>query len=199
VSEVVIIDNGGANIASVRLAFQRLGASAILSSDAERVSAATHVILPGVGAACDAMDRLTKAGLDQLIPTLKQPLLGICLGMQLLYGASEEGATPCLGVFGGVAKRLNTDGKLAVPHMGWNEIEPVGQSLLLRGIRRGEYAYFAHSYALPVGPDTVARCTYGMPFTAVVSRDNFYGAQFHPERSGPTGQRFLANFLALKA
>ena len=196
-SGLVVIDNGGGNVASVRYALERLGVRALLTTDAERVSAAERVILPGVGAAREAMRRLAAAGLDRLIPTLRQPLLGICLGMQLLYEASEEGPATCLGVFKGVATRLGTDGDLPVPHMGWNQLEPLRPSALLAGIGRGEYAYFVHSYALPVGPDTVASCDYGAPFTAVVSRGNFHGTQFHPERSAATGARLLANFLAL--
>jgi len=198
VSEVVVIDNGGGNVASVRFALERLGVSPVLTTDAERVSCAQRVILPGVGAAGDAMRRLAAAGLDQLIPTLTQPVLGICLGLQLLCEASEEGPTACLGVYKGVATRLKS-GALPVPHMGWNQLEPVNPSPLLAGIEAGEYAYFVHSYALPVGPDTVATCDYGAPFSAVVSRGNFHGTQFHPERSAAAGARLLANFLALQA
>jgi glutamine amidotransferase len=196
-SDVIVIDNGGGNVASVRFALERLGVQAVLTTDPEQVSAARHVILPGVGAAPDAMQRLATAGLDHLIPTLRQPLLGICLGMQLLFETSEEGATACLGVFSGGATRLRAGPHRTVPHMGWNQLEHVGPSALLEGIDAGAYAYFAHSYALPVGPDTVATCDYGAPFTAVVSRGNFHGAQFHPERSAATGARLLANFLSL--
>jgi glutamine amidotransferase len=155
------------------------------------------VILPGVGAARDAMRRLADTGLDRLIPTLTQPVLGICLGMQLLYAASAEGDTDCLGILQGAAARLVAAPGRAVPHMGWNQLEPVCASPLLAGIGAGDYAYFVHSYALPPGPDTVATCDYGGAFTAIVSRGNFHGAQFHPERSAATGARLLANFLAL--
>jgi imidazole glycerol-phosphate synthase subunit HisH len=199
VSELVVIDNGGGNVASVRFALERLGVVAVLTTDAARVAAAARVILPGVGAARDAMQRLAASGLDRLIPTLRQPLLGICLGMQLLFEASDEGSAACLGVIKGVARRLDPAGTLPVPHMGWNQLEPLRPSPLLAGIGRGAYAYFVHSYALAVGPDTLATCDYGGPFTAVVSRGNFHGVQFHPERSAATGARLLANFLSLEA
>lgn len=198
-SSLAVIDNGGGNVASVRFALERLGVSAVLTADAERVAGAERVILPGVGAAREAMRRLAAAGLDRLIPTLRQPVLGICLGMQLLFDASEEGPASCLGIFKGVAARLGAGGDLPVPHMGWNQLEPVRPSPLLQGITRGAYAYFVHSYALPLGPDTVATCEYGSVFTAVVSRGNFHGVQFHPERSAATGARLLANFLTLRA
>lgn len=196
-TEVVIIDNGGGNVASVRYALERLGCVAPVTQDPGRVRAAGRVILPGVGAARDAMQRLAAAGLDRLIPTLTQPVLGICLGMQLLYAASAEGDTDCLGILPGRAARLAAAPGRAVPHMGWNQLEPVRPSPLLAGIAAGDYAYFVHSYALPPGPDTVATCDYGGPFTAVVSRGNFHGTQFHPERSAQTGARLLANFIAL--
>ena len=194
---LVIIDNGGGNVASVACALERLGVAAELSNDPARVQAASRVILPGVGAARDAMRRLANAGLDRLIPRLTQPVLGICLGMQLLYAASAEGDTDCLGVLPGRAARLVEAPGRAVPHMGWNRLEPVRPSALLAGIASGDYAYFVHSYALPPGPDTVATCDYGGAFTAVVSRGNFHGTQFHPERSARTGARLLENFLAL--
>ena len=196
-TEVVIIDNGGGNVASVRYALERLGVSAVLSNDAERVRRAARVILPGVGAARDAMRRLAGSGLDRLIPALTQPVLGICLGMQLLYASSAEGDTDCLGVLPGRALRFGEAPGRAVPHMGWNQLEPSRPCPLLAGIAAGDYAYFVHSYALPPGPDTVATCDYGGPFSAVVSRGNFHGAQFHPERSARTGARLLANFVAL--
>ncbi len=196
-SAVAIVDNGGGNVASVRFALERLGAEALLTNDPQRIRAAPHVILPGVGAARDAMRRLAESGLDRLIPALTQPVLGICLGMQLLYAASAEGDTPCLGILAGAADRLPAAPGRAVPHMGWNQLVPLRPSPLLAGIAAGDYAYFVHSYALPPGPDSVASCDYGGPFTAIVSRGNFHGVQFHPERSAATGARLLANFLAL--
>lgn len=198
-TDVVVIENGGGNVASVRYALERLGVNAELTHDAGRVRRATHVILPGVGAARDAMQRLQAAALDRVIPTLVQPVLGICLGMQLLFDASAEGDVACLGVVPGRAERFPDAAGLPVPHMGWNQLDPVRESPLLANIAPGDYAYFVHSYALPVGPHTVATATYGAPFTAIVSRGNFHGAQFHPERSARTGTQLLANFLALAA
>ena len=196
-SGVVIVDHGGGNVASVVLALERLGVSAERSADPERVRRASHVILPGVGAAADAMRRLRASNLDRLIPELRQPVLGICLGLQLLARASAEGDTECLGVLDGRAERIPAAAGRPVPHMGWNQLAPCRPSPLLEGINPRDYAYFVHSYALPPGADTVATCDYGAPFSALVSRGNFHGAQFHPERSAHTGARLLANFVAL--
>jgi glutamine amidotransferase len=143
------------------------------------------------------MQRLAAAGLVDVIPTLAQPVLGICLGMQLLFEASAEGDTRCLGILPGRAERFPDAPERPVPHMGWNDLQRTGESPLLDGIGDGEYAYFVHSYALAVGEHTVASCSYGTPFSAVVRRANFHGAQFHPERSSRTGAQLLANFLAL--
>ena len=193
--EVVIIDSGGANLASLQFALQRLGAQAVVSADPAIVAAAPRVLLPGVGSAGDAMRRLRAAGLDRLLPTLRQPLLGICLGMQLLYERSEEGDAHCLGILPGVARRFAEHPDRPVPHMGWNQLRARRGSPLLAGIDDGEHAYFVHSYALPAGPETVATADYGGEFSAVVSHRNFHGAQFHPERSARAGARLLANFL----
>jgi glutamine amidotransferase len=195
--DVVVIENGGGNVASVRFALDRLGVAATLTHDAERIRRASHVILPGVGAARDAMQRLTAAGLDRVIPTLTQPVLGICLGMQLLFDASAEGDTPCLGIVPGRAARFADAPDLPVPHMGWNQLQFRAPSPLLDGLADGEYAYFVHSYALPVTEHTVAACTYGVAFSAIVARANFHGAQFHPERSSRAGATLLRNFLSL--
>jgi len=195
--DVVIVASGGANIASLRFALQRLGVAAQVSADAARIRAASHVILPGVGAAADAMARLRRAALDAVIPTLRQPVLGICLGMQLLYESSAEGATACLGIIAGRALRLAHAEDRPVPHIGWNTLACTGHSPLLDGLHGPAYAYFVHSYALPVGPATVATTDYGEPFSACVQQGNFYGAQFHPERSAAVGARLLNNFLAL--
>lgn len=194
---VVIIENGGANTASLRHALERLAVAPDLTSDAAAIRAASHVILPGVGAARDAMSRLRARGLDDLIPRLTQPVLGICLGMQLLYESSEEGATPCLGVIRGTARRLVALPGRPVPHMGWNQLTPTASAALLEGIESGAHAYFVHSYALPIGAETIASTDYGDEFSAVIARDNFFGMQFHPERSAHTGARLLENFLAL--
>ena len=196
-ADVVIIDSGGANIASLRFALDRLGARSELTSDSDRIVAARRVILPGVGAAADAMQRLSKAELDNVITELNQPLLGICLGMQLLLEASEEDSTDCLGLVPGTAKRFTPATGRPVPHMGWNQISIVNDAPLLNGIPNGAYFYFVHSYAADVLPDTVASSDYGHDFSAVIQRDNFMGTQFHPERSGEFGARILQNFLQL--
>lgn len=192
---VVIIDSGGANIASLQAALNRLGAESRVTADAEVIRRAPRVLLPGVGSAHDAMSRLRMAGLDRLIPQLTQPLLGICLGMQLLYERSEEGPANCLGVIpGNIGKLLSAPGK-PVPHMGWNQITQVHTDPLLDGVSSLDYVYFVHSFAAPTSGATVAITDYGTAFTAVVRRENFCGTQFHPERSGVVGARILANFL----
>ncbi|MCJ7453444.1 MAG: imidazole glycerol phosphate synthase subunit HisH [Steroidobacteraceae bacterium] len=194
-SAVVIIDSGGANIASLVYALRRLGCEAGLTRDPEVVRTASRVILPGVGAAADAMARLQRHGLAQLVPQLTQPVLGICLGMQLLFEASEEGGATCLGILPGTARRFQAAADRPVPHMGWNQLEVRDATALLRGVESGDYTYFVHSFALPVSAASAATCDYGGEFTAAVSRDNFHGTQFHPERSGRTGARILQNFL----
>jgi imidazole glycerol-phosphate synthase subunit HisH len=195
--DVAIVANGGANIASLRFALDRLGVESCLTADADTLRAAPRVILPGVGAAADAMQRLRALGLDRVIPTLEQPVLGICLGMQLLFEASDEGDTACLGILPGRVQRFPDRAGLPVPHMGWNQLEPRGESPLLRGIEPATYVYFVHSYAAPVGPWTAAVSDYGGEFSALVRERNFHGAQFHPERSSRAGARLLANFLGL--
>jgi glutamine amidotransferase len=196
-SRLVIIDSGGANIASLQMAVERLGVPADLTTDPERLRTASHVILPGVGAAADCMGRLRQAGLVETIRELKQPLLGICVGMQLLFESSEEGDVPCLGLLPGRVQRLPHRAGLPVPHMGWNQLEFNRSTPLLNDIAAGDYVYFVHSYAAPLGEATLATTTYGYPFTAVVQRDNVYGAQFHPERSARIGAQLLRNFLRL--
>jgi imidazole glycerol-phosphate synthase subunit HisH len=200
--DVVVIDSGGANLASLLFALQRLGEQAEVSTDAMRIRAASHVLLPGVGAAHDAMARLRAKGLDAVIPTLVQPLLGICLGMQLLFDASEEAIgdareTAGLGVVPGKVLRMSAAPGQPVPHMGWNQLQPLRADPLFDGIGAGAYMYFVHSYAAPVTPDTLAASDYGGTFTAAVKRGNFRGVQFHPERSATVGARLLANFIAL--
>jgi len=192
-----VIVASGANIASLQFALQRLDAEAAVSSDPEEIRAASHVILPGVGAASVAMSRLRQSGLDTVIPTLRQPVLGICLGMQLLYESSQEGDVACLGVIPGGATRFEEAAGRPVPHMGWNTLEIRRPSPLLAGLTDGDYAYFVHSYALEVGAATVASAHYGAHFSACVQWRNFYGAQFHPERSATVGALLLENFLAI--
>jgi len=195
VTNVAIIDNGGANIASLRYALERLGADARLTADPADLQSAPRVILPGVGAAAEAMQRLESLGLVETIRGLTQPVLGICLGMQLLFGASEEGDTRCLGLLPGRVERFADRDGYPVPHMGWNQLEFSARDPLLRGIARGDYVYFVHGYAVPVGAWTVATADYGGSFSAVVRQGNFMGTQFHPERSAATGARLLSNFL----
>jgi glutamine amidotransferase len=193
----VIIPSCGANLASLQFALERLGADVPLTEDPARIRAASHVILPGVGAAAPGMARLAAAGLIELIPTLTQPVLGICLGMQLLFASSEEKQTRCLGVIDAEVRRFPASADLPVPQMGWNELEAVGESPLLEGVPSGTYAYFVHSYAAPPGPYTRAITTYGVPFSAVIEQRNFYGTQFHPERSSRAGSQILDNFLKI--
>jgi imidazole glycerol-phosphate synthase subunit HisH len=195
--DVVVVASGGANIASLRFALERLGAPVELSADPARIRAASHVILPGVGAAADAMARLERSGLDRVLPELTQPVLGICLGMQLLHEASEEGGARCLGIIPGVARRFAEAPGRPVPHMGWNTLEVGRDCPLLEGLTGADYAYFVHSYALEVSAATVASCRYGAAFSACAVWRNFCGAQFHPERSARAGARLLGNFLRL--
>ena len=197
---IVIIDSGGANIASVTFALERCGATATLTTDAEMIASADKVILPGVGAAPVAMAQLQKAGLVDCIRGLTQPVLGICLGMQLLFERSEEGDTALLGLIPGTVGAFQPAPGLSIPHMGWNRLLPTAGAAanpLLKGIDDGAHVYFVHSYFAPVSGDTVAACRYGADFTALVAHGNFMGAQFHPERSGPIGARILQNFLEL--
>ncbi|MGH8185913.1 MAG: imidazole glycerol phosphate synthase subunit HisH [Steroidobacteraceae bacterium] len=194
---LAIIDSGGANIASLRFAVERLGVESQLTVDPDVVRAATHVILPGVGAAADCMARLRNANLIDTIRGLEQPLLGICVGMQLLFEASDEGNVPCLGLLPGRVHRFADREGLPVPHMGWNQLEFTQAAPLLQDIPRQGYVYFVHSYCAPVGAQTVAASNYGEPFAAIVQRDNVFGAQFHPERSARNGAQLLRNFLRL--
>jgi glutamine amidotransferase len=195
VTAIVIIDSGGANITSLRVALGRLGAESFVTTDAETIRRAHRVLLPGVGSAHDAMARLRTSGLDRIIPTLKQPLLGICLGMQILFDSSEEGPARGLGVIPGTVDRIQSAPGLPVPHMGWNQLVQTKPDPLLDGISALDYVYFVHGFAAPVGEHTVASVDYGSALTAVARRDNFCGTQFHPERSGTVGARILSNFL----
>lgn len=196
--DAVIIDSGGANLASLQYAFERLGARTHVTADAKTIATASRVVLPGVGAAADAMRRLRHSGVDTLLPTLTQPVLGICLGMQLLFSRSEEGSTACLGILPETVRRLRPAPGLPVPHMGWNQLARVREDPILEGIAVNDYFYFVHSYAAPVSDLTLATTDYGIPVSAIVRRGNFWGAQFHPERSAATGARVLANFLRLQ-
>jgi imidazole glycerol-phosphate synthase subunit HisH len=196
-AETVIIDSGGANLASLLFALERLNVPAKVSMNTDEVRNARRVILPGVGSAGDAMKRLRSSGIAEVLPTLKQPVLGICLGMQLLFRDSEEGAVDCLGIIPDSVRRLKAEPGRPVPHMGWNTLVTLRDDPLLEGIDGSDYVYFVHSYAAPVSDVTLARTDYGAQVSAVVRRGNFWGAQFHPERSAATGSRILANFLRL--
>ena len=195
---VAIIDSGGANIASLLFALQRLGYDAGLTTDAETIRRAERVILPGVGAAADAMQRLRDRGLVDVIRDLQQPVLGICLGMQLLADASEEENVDCLGIIPGVARRLQVSDGFPVPNMGWCPVTRVAEAAVLEGIEDGSYFYFVHSYALPPSDFTLATARHADAFSAVIGRDNFIAAQFHPERSSADGARLLRNFLEMR-
>jgi len=193
---VVVVDSGGANICSVLQALRRLGAEPVFSADHGTIRAAERVILPGVGSAGKAMEQLRLKCLDRLIPTLTQPVLGICLGMQLLFTHSTENDTPLLGLIDGEIKRLPKAKGLRIPHMGWNTIAVHGDNPLTRGLDRSWF-YFVHSYVAKVNGHTIASCEHGARFCAVVRNRNFLGTQFHPERSARAGARLLENFLGL--
>ncbi len=194
---VVLVDAGGTNIGSVRYALQRLGVDASLTADPAAIRAADKVILPGVGAAAPGMARLQALNLVELMRGLTQPVLGVCLGMQLLCEHSEESDTPCLGLIPAVVRRFVDSPELRVPHMGWNSLTRKQPHPLLDGLDDGDWAYFVHSYAVPVGDYTLATADYAGEFSAVVARGNFHGMQFHPERSAAVGATLLRNFLAL--
>jgi len=196
-TDVVIVDSGGANLASLTFALDRLGVTSMVSSDAHTISSAARVMLPGVGAAAAAMVRLHDLNLVDCLRSLQQPVLGICLGMQLLFTESAEGNTACLGIIAGSVQRLHGGPGRPVPHMGWNCCRQLTADPLLMNLGDSDYFYFVHGYAAAATADTTAVTDYGAPFSAVVSHDNFHGVQFHPERSSSAGARVLANFLAL--
>ncbi len=221
---IAIIDYDTGNLRSVANALGRLGAEYVLTADHDVIRRAERVLLPGVGEASTAMEKLRARGLDALIPTLVQPVLGICIGLQLMCRRSEEHDTACMGIFdaevrrfpshGGVAvgtaappAAVSADGRrggwshcpatcLKVPHMGWNRITDL-RTPLFDGIAEGSYIYYVHSYAPEICADTIAVTEYGAPFSAALGRDNFYGTQFHPEKSGALGELILKNFLSL--
>jgi glutamine amidotransferase len=196
-ADVVLVDAGGTNIGSVRYALQRLGADAELTADPARIRAATHVILPGVGAAPRGMARLREAGLVEVLRGLRQPVLGVCLGMQLLCESSEEGDTLCLDVVPGRVAHFKPATGLRIPHMGWNTMRKVQPHRVIADHVEASSAYFVHSYALPLSASTLLASTHGDEFSAVVAHDNFVGMQFHPERSADVGARLMKNFLEL--
>ncbi|MFI8719732.1 imidazole glycerol phosphate synthase subunit HisH [Stenotrophomonas sp. NPDC077464] len=194
-TDIALIDAGGANLGSVRYALERLGARVQLVRDADGLQGARRVILPGVGAARPAMQRLHAQGLVEPLRRLQVPLMGICLGMQLLFDRSEEADVETLGLIPGTVRKLVPATGIRVPHMGWNRLLPLKPSVLLRDIPERASAYFVHSYAAPLNAYTVAACDHGGLFTAMVEQGRYFGAQFHPERSGDTGALMLRNFL----
>ena len=195
-NRVALIDAGGANLGSVRDALERLGAEVDVVRDGDGLRDADRVILPGVGAAEPGMRLLRERGFVEVLRASTRPLLGVCLGMQLLFDASEEGDVECLGLIPGRIFKLKEASGVRVPHMGWNTLQLVQDSVLMSGISDESSVYFVHSYAAPVTADCIAGCEHGQPFAAIVRRGRVCGAQFHPERSGPAGARLLANFLA---
>ncbi|GMR24238.1 MAG: imidazole glycerol phosphate synthase subunit HisH [Acidobacteriota bacterium] len=196
---VAIVDSGCANVASVSFALERLGASPEVTFETKAIGAATHVVLPGVGTAMSFMTRMRERELTECLRSLRQPCLGICLGMQAMFERSEEGDTETLGIFPGRIARLPAGDGLTIPHMGWNRLAFDAGSThpLLEGIDDGAHVYFVHSYYAVVSERTIATTRHGVPMSAIAARDNFYGCQFHPERSGHTGARLLQNFLSL--
>ena len=189
---LAIVDVGCGNIGSVAIAFERFGLSPKVTGSADEIASADKVILPGVGAAGYAMEEIEARGLREPLRALRQPVLGICLGMQLLFERSEEEDTACLGIIPGAVRKLDPAPEMPVPHMGWSRLDVRDESL---GLRTGDYVYFAHSFACDDGPATVAAAHYGRAIPAVVRSGNYLGAQFHPERSGEAGARFLKAFL----
>ena len=191
---IVIIKYNAGNITSVQNALERLGYSSIVTNEPKLIQQAEKVIFPGVGEASSAMQYLRAKGLDEIIKNLKQPVLGICLGQQLLCAFSEEGNTECLGIFDARVKKFEP--KLKVPHMGWNSVSEL-QTDLYNGISTEENFYFVHSYYAEVSQETTAVCDYIVPFSASMQKDNFYATQFHPEKSSLAGEQLLLNFLQL--
>ena len=190
--KLAIVDVGCGNIGSVGIAFERFGIAPVITGDAEEIASADKVILPGVGAAGYAMGEIEVRGLVEPLRALKQPVLGICLGMQLLFEQSEEEDIACLGLIGGCVRKLEAAPGRPVPHMGWSRLKVSDDSI---GLRSGDYVYFAHSFACDTGPETIASTNYGREIPAAVRRGNWLGAQFHPERSAEPGARFLKAFL----
>ncbi|MFI3330539.1 MAG: imidazole glycerol phosphate synthase subunit HisH [Rikenellaceae bacterium] len=193
---LVIVDYDTGNLCSVENAIGRIGEPYIVSSSPEVIASADYVILPGVGEASSAMQKLRDRGLVEVIKSLKCPVLGVCIGLQLMCESSEEGDAECLGIFPTKVKRFSAEYGLKVPHMGWNTIEDL-RSPLFEGMSEGTYIYYVHSYAPELCDEAIATTTYGKKFSAAIQKDNFYGTQFHPEKSGEAGEMILKNFLKL--
>ena len=200
--KIAIIKYNAGNVQSVLYALQRLGVNAVVTDDPEQIKAADKVIFPGVGNASSAMDHLKKTGLDQLIISLKQPVLGICLGLQLLCNKSEEGETKCLGIFDVDVKKFENSFQsensflFKIPHMGWNTVSNL-QSPLFSGVKENTFVYFVHSYYAELSPKTIATTDYIVPFSAAIQKDNFFGVQFHTEKSADAGIQIISDFLKL--
>ena len=195
--QVAIIDSIGSNLASLKFALDRIKVNFIVTNEVKQISNSSHIILPGVGAARNAMNKLSQHEIIETITTLSQPTLGICLGMQIFMEHSEEDDTSCLGVFGDSCKLFENQENYPVPHMGWNTIELESSSNLSRGINSGTHFYFVHSYYVPLNSQTLASTTYSKKFSSIIQKDNFVGTQFHPEKSGEQGSILLKNFTKL--
>jgi len=192
---IVIVDSGGANLISIMSAIARLGKHVMVSSAMQDIEQASHIILPGVGSAEIVMNRLHTLGLVDILKVTTKPVLGICVGMQVLFEFSEEGKTPCLSILNGTVKKLPLIANLCLPHMGWNTINISAPSVLMQGISQNAYVYYVHNFAAPISSNTIAETDYGSSFSAAVQHRNFMGVQFHPERSGAIGSQLLKNFL----
>lgn len=193
---IAIVDYKMGNLRSVENALKRLGAEFVVTADADVIKRADRVLLPGVGNAAEAMENLRQANLVDVIRSLRRPVLGICVGMQVMCRHSEEGDAKCMGIFDAHVKRFEPSAEEKVPHMGWNSIGNL-ESKLFKGINGGEMVYFVHSYYPTLCPDTIATTRHGVMFSAALKYENFYGTQFHPEKSGDVGERIIANFLKL--
>lgn len=194
--KIALIEYKAGNLASVSNALKRIDANFFISNEISALKQADGIIFPGVGHAQAAMESVIELGLEDFLKTTQKPVLGICVGMQLLFDSSEESAIPSLGMISGRLKRF--DSKLdKVPHMGWNKISTVSSHPLLDGINETSWFYFVHSYYAPVVQETIAQSNYILPFSAIVAKNNVMGSQFHPEKSGSDGERFLKNFLSL--
>ncbi len=197
--KVVIIKYNAGNVFSVQCALRRIGIEAEITDDADAIRRADKVIFPGVGEASTAMAYLREHGLDSVIRSLRQPVLGICIGMQLMCRSSEEGNTGCLGIFDVDVKRFDNSSsqQYKIPHMGWNTLKVGSENNVIDSSCNGKYAYFVHSYYAPINEYTIAECDYITPFSAALHKDNFYATQFHPEKSGSVGEQILKNFIEL--